>query len=311
MLKKMRIITFLGLLSLVLTACGKHSNGAGLTSDKGSEELIYSVGTVTEQPSGTQSEEPSEPMSNESAIEAAKDIQNKLLMYSQNDYEEFAKLYRNTDEEIIKSDFNTEYNFDDYDKVNYGVVCSKDNFFLVHANYYLVTGVHPNTHTQSSSYAFIISYGNGGWKLEYNETLLNAINSLITDIYPVEMMEASSKGLNAIAFNSTNYMYLDETSVYEGCSNTEVKFAWQDADGNVYVTIWFVNGTDNAIYYTTCSFSLTDSKYGLICDVATDVNIALKSHRSKMYTVVIPASDVLTGKSTWSSVRSSCHIEFK
>ena len=65
MLKKMRIITFLGVVSLVLTACGNHSNGAVLPSDKRSEELIFSAGTVTEHPSETQSKEPSETPSEE------------------------------------------------------------------------------------------------------------------------------------------------------------------------------------------------------------------------------------------------------
>ena len=279
---------------VVFVACGRKIE----TSSKNDESITASQTSFIE-------------MSNESAIEAAKDIHNKILKYSQKDYDEFAKLYRNTDEETIKSDFNTEYDFDDFDKVNYSVVCSKDNYYYICATYYLVTGTHPDTHMKCHSYAFGISYEKGGWKIENNETLINAINSVITDVYPKEAVESESNGFNAAVFSKYNYMYMDENAVYEGCTNTEVKFAWQDADGNVYVMLWFANGTDNNLYYTNCSFSLTDNNYGLICDVSTDVDIALKAHRSKMYTVVIPASEVLTGKSAWDSVSSSCDVKFK
>ncbi len=241
-----------------------------------------------------------EKITDECAVSAYKEILNKMAEYSQTDYASFANLFRNTDEETIKSLFNQVYKI--------------DNYYAISGTYYNVAGKHPNTKLESLNYNFVISFENGEWKAEENEETESYLNSLLltsTNVYPEDLMKSFNNGLNATSFDAGCCMYLDKNAVFEGCTHTSVKFAWQDSDGNLYVDLWFANGTDSPIYYKTCTVSLTDDSYGKICNVSTDINTSLKPHGSMMYTVMVPASYVMTGNAVWGEVNSSCNIKFE
>ena len=186
-----------------------------------------------------------------------------------------------------------------------------ENHYVIDMTNYIVSGEYPNYHCDNQHYAFCISYVDGEWKLDYSEETVKKLNEqMINDptIYPSEMAEAYNAGRNAFLFG--NYMFMDSSAVYEGSLNTEIKQVWQDEEGNVTITIWVVNGTDENHYMNITDIQLTDDQMGEIVNM-TDINsdISIKSMSSAVYSFEVPASQVKTGTQKWNTVNS--HVGYR
>lgn len=230
------------------------------------------------------------------------------------DWNAFSSLYRDTDSTVIQSDYDSGVLIDGYDSVAYTLVASADPYYWVNVTYYIVTGSHPNTHMSADSFNIIVSRDGNSWYFNLSEQAANAVNEASTDnpaLYPDAFLAAAKAGRNAATFSSYNYMYCNPTSIYEGCSNSEVKFACQNEEGNVLIYLWLANGTDQNIYYTTADISLTDDNLGTIVAVSeVSVNLPVKAKYGALYLLTIPSDQVATGTSAWGRVGADCTVHF-
>lgn len=238
------------------------------------------------------------------AIAASKTLYAKMREYAGKDYEAFSNLFRNTPEETIRSEYAVNWQaWDEYEKQNFVVVCRNENLFFVNVVHYIVAGTHPDTSMKSDCWNMCISYEKGAWKFDYSE---NAANSLdISGAYPEGYAKAAEQGRNAVSFAEKNRMFLDESAVYEGCTYFDVKFAWQDENGNLHVAVWFANGTNKNLAYNRCKITLTNSNDELIAELDGNPDLIVKAHSSKYAIYMFPAEDVSTGTEAWGSVHAS------
>lgn len=244
------------------------------------------------------------------AIAASKAMYAKIREYAGKDYEAFAALFRNTPEETINDEFWVDWKkWDNFDKQNYIVVCREGNLFVVNVVHYIVGGKHPDTSMKSDCWNMCLSYEKGEWKLDYNEAAVQGLD--VTSTYPPGYWGAAEQGRNAVTFAVSNRMFLDESAVYEGCTQTEVKFAWQDEDGKLHVAVWFANGTNSNLSYYKCKITLTNGNDERIAELVGDPNLILKAHSSRLITFVFPAEDVLTGTEAWGSVHVHSNTSYK
>ncbi len=282
---------------------------AGVAQSENKQTIATTEATQAQLPETTPAAEDAI-MSEADAIAASKAMYAKIREYSGKDYEAFAALFRNTPEDTIRSEYLTDWQYwDEFDKINYVVVTRNENIFFVNVVHYIVGGQHPNTSMKSACWNMTLSYETGEWKLDYGEDADNSLD--ITSAYPAGYIEAAEQGRNAATCSVKNRMFMDESAVYEGCQNTEVKFIWQDEEGKLHVAVWFVNGTGGNLSYYECKITLTNGNGERIAELVGDPNLILKAHSSRLITFVFPAEDVLTGTEAWDSAHVHINASFK
>jgi len=254
--------------------------------------------------------------SDEEVFEATQELRDELKEYAGNDYEHFAELYRDTSEETIRNDFDvTEEMLNkigNYDRQIFQVLAEADGYYAVGNTFYIVAGTHPNTHMECGSYIWLVSEKDGEWKFDYSDGANEKLSDKIVDLYPAGYAQAANEGKNTAFFGTANYMYVDETKVYEGCSNSELKYMYQNDDGSIVLGIWLANGTNNNIYYSTGTLTVTDETLGTVIDLSDlNVDTSVKAMNSRVVELTIPASEVMTGTQGWGRLDSNFGVDYK
>ena len=254
--------------------------------------------------------------SDEEVVEATQELLSDFEEYAGNDYEHFAELYRDTSEETIKNEFDaateTVNHIGKYDRQIFQVLAEVDGYYAVGNTFYIVAGTHPNTHMEWDSYIWVVSEKDGEWKFDYSDEANEKLSDKIVDLYPAGYAKATNEGKNTAFFGTANYMYVDETKVYEGCNNNELKYMYQNDDGSVVLGIWLANGTNNNIYYSSGTLTVTDETLGTVIDLSDlNVDTSVKAMNSRVVELTIPASEVMTGTQGWGSLDSNFGVDYK
>ena len=254
--------------------------------------------------------------SDEEVVEATQELLSDFEEYGGNDYEHFAELYRDTSEETIKNEFDaateTVNHIGNYDRQIFQVLAEVDGYYAVGNTFYIVAGTHPNTHMEWDSYIWVVSEKDGEWKFDYSDEANEKLSDKIVDLYPAGYAKATNEGKNTAFFGTANYMYVDETKVYEGCNNNELKYMYQNDDGSVVLGIWLANGTNNNIYYSSGTLTVTDETLGTVIDLSDlNVDTSVKAMNSRVVELTIPASEVMTGTQGWGSLDSNFGVDYK
>ena len=141
------------------------------------------------------------------------------------------------------------------------------------------------------------------------EELTEIYESIYGTIYGTELLNAVRAGRNFTGFG--NYMFTHPELVFNGCLDTKVISAWQNEDGSMDIQFFGTNGTNNTIKYNSVDITITDESLGTICDISsTDYWDSITPGRSKVFTVHVDPSNVLTGTAEWGSVRSNVHTSY-
>lgn len=292
-MKKLFAILLIVTLSLGLTACGGNGTVANDSESQGAAVV--------------------EPQDRSEEAKAA-----VLVLFEQlkdcarnNDFEQAKSLFRNTPEDTMQAVFAIAKDYlEPLDKTIVQLVGAEGDYYYMGINEYIVTGTHPNTRTNNRQLNLPLSYKDGLWLIDQSEDAQAAFADKF--FIPEECEIAYRAGRNATAFSQSNYMWMDESLVYEGASYQELKFAWQNEDGSVNVGIWFANGTPNNIMYTKINeLSITSKDYGTVISVKdADINLPLKAMSGILKVYNISADQVKTGTKTWGSLSNHLSVRF-
>ncbi|HHU64253.1 MAG TPA: hypothetical protein GXZ32_08660 [Clostridiales bacterium] len=316
-------------LSLILTIlfflCACSAQGASVNNETGAQNEASiesgSNGATNEEDSqeqsGTNQENAQKQSDNEKessvseyrqqeVAAAFEELFSELVSYAGKDYDKFNHLFRNSSEDAMKSLYDENWSEFQQDKNIYSLICSRDNFYFTNVNSYIVTGQHPNSRLICHSYTFPLSCVDDEWKFDYSDEAIAALDAESTEnasLYPEGFLDAWKSGGNSAMLTPLNYMYLDNKCVYEGYSNFETKFAWQNDDGSVNLAFWIANGTDLNIYYKTATVTMTNNDNETIISLSDiPVDIAVPAMTSKIHVVQIPKSQVQNSTSKWEDV---------
>lgn len=179
---------------------------------------------------------------------------------------------------------------------------------------YTVDGFFPNTHTETNSYCLVVRNINGKFVVDESQENEDIMNKKILSenyIFPKEFIQAYFAGRNVVLTDEYNYLFLNDHPVYEGSSQTVVKYVWQEEDGRVGIGILIQNGSDHDIYYGGGTITLTDSYLGEIGTWNIVVDETVSAGECRRYEFVFDEHDVNTGTQAWNQVRTDCDLDFK
>jgi len=235
-----------------------------------------------------------------------------------NDYEGFKALYYDTDEQVIRNDFNFDWRkYNDYDRRDGFVAGSKDGYYWIVRTFYIVSGTHPNTRRSSSDGYVLARYENG--KLQYaygaeSQTVLGTLSNEIVmnyfeSAYPGFGNERA-KAVNGSSFYGYNYLFLNSDAAYSGSYDTNLIMMWQTENGDVKAAVWYANGTNVNIGAYRTKIKVTDDSIGTIIDETIDETVSIRAGHSLVRVFTIPASRVKTGTQTWTTMHAQTETNY-
>lgn len=251
----------------------------------------------------------------ENMIASATDLGNRMLIYADNhDYANFANLFHSVSDDSIKTFYNQMVEYTDtYDKVEVVPVKAQGVNIMLSVNMYAVSGTFPHSSYKSQSFLLPMSYKDNMFLLDLSNAAQQALanGEYLFDV-PEGMQAARNMGRNSTVFDSSNYMHT-MARCFEGALVNELKYAWQNSDGSVSISVWFANGTGRDVVYTKFkSLSLKDDKLGFIVLLQnSSVSLSVSNGASGLYTWTIPADEVKTAFADWSSISADVNMSYK
>ena len=230
---------------------------------------------------------------------AAQTLTDKLIEYAGKDKKSFEKLFRNTESTVIEQYYNTSYdNFKKYDKSLIAIAAENEDSVWFTALYYQIPKNYPSEKEKSVYLSTIITRGNDGWKIEWNDDARSRLQSDYDNAgFTYNGLEAKEQGYAwakfFIPFDLNNTMIFYENAVM--CKVTEM---YTDINNNVQITLYVANGTDKDIGLTGVDITTVDSDTKLFSKHFDMEQLVVKD-TATAYTLTIPSEEL--DFTTWSS----------
>ena len=241
----------------------------------------------------------------EEALETADPLVMQLASLSMKDPETFASLFEDTDTELI-DDYYTDFRkFRNYDRRICLPVCVMDGTYVINVIGYLDSDVTWGEGVEwSAGWLLFLKKTEEGWKVSPNTKVREACTAFLEEnAFPAGFSENIAAGRrNSVMIDMNNYMYLDEQAVYEGMCTMQVRFLWQDQDGNLYVSVLFVNGQEMPYVFEDVRLQLNDRRLGTILNGALPGDITVPPGTNVLRTWRFEKEAVLTGPADWMDV---------
>lgn len=231
--------------------------------------------------------------------EAAQTLTDKLIEYAGKDKKSFEKLFRNTESTVIEQYYNTSYdNFKKYDKSLIAIAAEDGENVWYTALYYQIPKNYPSEKEKSVYLSTIMTRGNDGWKIEWNDDVRSRLQSDYDNAgFTYDGLEAKEQGYAwakfFIPFDLNNTMIFYENAVL--CKVTEM---YTDINNNVQITLYVANGTDKDIGLTGVDITTVDGDIKLF-DKHFDMEQLVVNGTSSVYTLTIPSEEL--DFTAWSS----------
>ncbi len=231
--------------------------------------------------------------------EAAQTLTDKLIEYAGKDKKSFEKLFRNTDSPAIDQYYNTSYDkFREYGKSLIAIAAQDGNYVWFTALYYQIPGNYPNEKEKSVYLSTIMSRGNDGWKIEWNDDARFRLQSDYDNAgFSYQGLEAKEQGYAwakfFIPFDLNNTVIFYENAVM--CKVTEM---YMDINNNVQITLYISNDTDKDIGMTGVSITAADGDSRLF-DKSFEIDLLVQKTNVSIYTLTIPSEEL--DFNSWSS----------
>ena len=231
--------------------------------------------------------------------EAAQTLTDKLIEYAGNDRTNFEKLFRNTESSVIDQYYNTSYDtFKEYGKSLIAIAAEDENSVWFTALYYKLPENYPAEREKSVYLSTIMTRGNDGWKIEWNDNTRSKLQS------DYENAGASSAGLEAreegyawakffIPFDMNNTMIF-----YDGAVLCKVTEMYMDINKKVQIVLFVSNDTGSDIGLSTVKIALSDGDIRLF-DKSFDTEWLIVNGTTSFYQLTIPSEEI--DFNTWSS----------
>ncbi len=229
----------------------------------------------------------------------AQTLTDKLIEYAGKDKKSFEKLFRNTESTVIEQYYNTLYdNFKKYDKSLIAIAAENEDSVWFTALYYQIPKNYPSEKEKSVYLSTIMTRGNDGWKIEWNDDARSRLQSDYDNAgFTYNGLEAKEQGYAwakfFIPFDLNNTMIFYENAVM--CKVTEM---YTDINNNVQITLYVANGTDKDIGLTGVDITTVDGDTKLFSKQFDMEQLVVKD-TATAYTLTIPSEEL--DFTTWSS----------
>lgn len=235
-------------------------------------------------------------------IESAKQAKNN------NDFEAFRALFVNTNENVIRDYFNSDWS---KPMLNMIVIGPENGYYWGSCSMYHVEGRYPDTHMDALNHSDGLRYSDGVLRFDFSDEAAAAAKQ-IYEKETVSFLENHWTGFctfnkaNDVMFygDSRNYMWLKDDAVYRDTLYVSPIRIWQGMNGDVYAAVWYANGTDAYRTVTETRLTLTDDALGTVLNVTLHETVTIPANRSTVVIFTIPAYNVQTGTQSWTTVHA-------
>lgn len=231
--------------------------------------------------------------------EAAQILTDKLIEYAGKDKNSFEKLFRNTESTVIDQYYTTDYaKFREYGKSLIAIAVQEGDSVWFTALYYQIPANHPAEREQSVYLSTIMTRGNDGWKIEWNDAARSELQSGYDDAgFTYSGREAMEQGYAwakfFVPFDINNTMIFYDDAVM--CKVTEM---YMDINNNVQITLYTANGTDKDVGLSGVDIAVADGDSPLFSK-HFDMDLYITERNVSIYTLTIPSEEL--DFTTWSS----------
>lgn len=231
--------------------------------------------------------------------DAAKQLTDKLIEYAGKDKNNFGKLFRNTESSVIDQYYNTSYDtFKKYEKSLIAIAAQNSDSVWFTALYYQIPANYPAENEKSVYLSAIMTRGNDGWKIEWNDDVRSRLQSDYDNAgFSPYGLEAKEQGYAwakfFIPFDLINTMIFYDDAVM--CKVTEM---YMDINNNVQVTLYISNGTNKDVGLTNVDLKVADGDRQLFAK-NFDTEWLIVNGNASFYTLTIPSEEI--DFTTWSS----------
>ena len=231
--------------------------------------------------------------------EAAQILTDKLIEYAGKDKNSFEKLFRNAESTVIDQYYTTDYaKFREYGKSLIAIAVQEGDSVWFTALYYQIPANYPAEREQSVYLSTIMTRGNGGWKIEWNDAARSELQSGYDDAgFTYSGREAMEQGYAwakfFVPFDINNTMIFYDDAVM--CKVTEM---YMDINNNVQITLYTANGTDKDVGLSGVDIAVADGDSPLFSK-HFDMDLYITERNVSIYTLTIPSEEL--DFTTWSS----------
>lgn len=258
-------------------------------------------------------------------LAAARELMETLSGMSMQEFDAFSDYFVNGDDELL-SIFRSAYN--EYPLYSHHFFTALGNYVTLEEEeicYIGITGYNIKGYTMEETevtagdepmrktlpeieeYPWILALQqvDGEWKINAGYSRADvAFQNFRNDqtLYPESFMEAMANDYNRVRMNEANYSYLDMQAVYTGLLTWDMKYAWQDAEGNLYLTILLRNGTGADQEIGSGILRLNDKKLGMVAQAKLPLETIVAAGENEWLTFVIRHEDVAAGTKDWTDI---------
>lgn len=227
-----------------------------------------------------------------------------LFRYDANSYDSLKETFQNNYQEMS----------DIYTDCDYILLCNENGLCFGSVTRTLVSGEGNNISFIRKEFTYPFSYKDGEWKFdttaETNVITESKYKEKVYDALSGNFNDARTSGRNYSLLCGYNYIWLDNTLVYEGMLDTSVIAASQMMDGSVEFIISIKNGTDKECDLTACNLNLSTSQGNeIVVNYHSEISAILKSGTSMLLTVTVPVDAVQNVSAVWDAMQGNVTVE--
>lgn len=262
-------------------------------------------------------------VSDEEALTAFKELEQKAFeALAEGDEDGYVELFRcnKEGEEMLRETFAANYSSmkDIYNDCDYIVVSNENGICYGCATRTLVSGEGMDARYERREFTYQFTYKEDEWKFDITspDGIVAESNGLerAYDSLSESFKDAKKSGRNYALLCGQNYLWLDQTLVYEGMVDASVVAASQFADGSVEFIISIKNGMNKAQKINSCKVSLAMASDDevvneIVTDYETDINVDINEKTSMLVTVTVPKENVENIAAVWKNVRGEVKVE--
>ena len=237
------------------------------------------------------------------AAKAAQAVLTEMGEAAQSGKDAFS-AYLITEEEALINEYYTDLlDLDLYPQRVFTPVAESDGIFLVNVLAWSEEKAGSDD-SWSKGWNLFLEKDNGRWRLNLEEDTLERFAKILHEgAYPEGFENVlRDKGHNCVMVDRNNYLYLDSTKTYADMAVMQVRFIWQDPQGDVYVSVLFANGLEEPCTFENLSLRLNDRQIGTILDGSLPGSISVPAGANVLRTWQFEADAVRTGLQNWEDV---------
>lgn len=283
-----------GLIACGLLICLLSNLGVptlyGLIDGRGGKNVSWSDSGGGDEVSGNKTTNPDS--GDTDITEAAQSLTDKLIDYAGKDRKSFEKLFRDTESSVIDKYYNTSYDtFREYSKNLIAIAARNDDSVWFTALYYQIPADYPAEKEKSVYLSTIMTYGDDGWKIEWNDEVRSALQSAYYDAGSSSYgREARDEGYAWAKFFIP--FDIEGTKIfYEDAVMCKVVEMYTDINNNLQITLYLSNDTDADVELTNVYLTVSDGDVPLF-GRSFDTDRIIRNGDGYTCTLTIPSEEL-------------------